>query len=249
MTYHWRFAFLGLIAGACAGEAFSSADTSGPDLDASGADAGDDGSTDSGRAGADASADAGQKDGSATGGTSGTGGGTGGMPADVCPAQAPPAGSSCAHETLFCEYGVCCKTQATCSGGSWFIGQGECAAAECPVSPPVSQAACECEPGLQCVYDQCADAGNRLIATCDDAGRWTSSASGCADTTFECGPSRCVDGQVCVTTISLGAALTYRCTNENPCGDQPVQCSCASELCDGMLCTDSPGPNVLCGAP
>jgi hypothetical protein len=58
-----------------------------------------------------------------------------------------------------------------------------------------------------------------------------------------------LDGQVCVITITPGPTLEYRCVNTNPCGNQPVQCSCAQSLCNGLLCTDAPGSQVLCGAP
>jgi hypothetical protein len=135
-----------------------------------------------------------------------------------------------------------------CSDGQWLVDQAVCADPVCPDVVPEAGDSCACERDLQCVYDQCGDASERTLARCGGDGKWTQSSSACGTATFACGPSTCVEGQICVTTIAPGPTLLYRCTDENPCaGEVGVQCACAESLCEGKLCSDTPGPNILCG--
>ena len=257
MMSRWGVVLITLVAGACSGRAFSSNPDTKTDAGIANSDPNDDdpdeprggdaagGTVNGGEGGENTSGGSG-----AAGSNAGAGeGGSGGEETELCPAEEPVPGSPCDLEMLLCEYGTCCPNQAVCSGGKWLVDEATCEPPECPEASPQAGTACLCHLNLQCLYDQCAQGAQRLVVSCNPDGKWESSTTACDRTWFMCGNSSCLDGQVCVTTIAPGQTLQRRCVDDNPCGEQPVQCSCAASLCNGKLCSDTPGPNVLCGAP
>lgn len=88
----------------------------------------------------------------------------------VCPVAAPSANTSCARESLQCEYGNDprrnCHSMATCRGGKWEVTSAQCPQlplATCPATRGDAQgnacnadnAICVYEYGLSCTCTTC----------------------------------------------------------------------------------------------
>lgn len=184
--------------------------------------------------------------------SSGTGGessssstGAGGMP--PCPATAPQDGSSCPAEGQICDYDPCCPTTAECVGGTWSVQQASCPPITCPLEPPQGGSSCSCMAGLSCEYDLCTTAlGSIAYAQCNGS-IWTADATLCPDQ--GCGPSNpCALGEICVKKAT-GAGYDYFCA-PNPCGDSPLTCACAGEVCgDPYVCGGINLTEVSCECP
>jgi hypothetical protein len=244
------------LAGACSGNAFSPNSGDAPEAGSAGMPMGEAG-TGKGGAAAGASGNGGQVGkagagggtspaGSDAGGSAGMGGEGGGDEPGLCPAAEPIPGSPCEIENLLCQYGLCCPNEAFCSGGKWLLEQATCEEPVCPQTPPEPGADCRCELGLQCLYG-CVASEQRTVTACGATGEWSTSVAECGRDSFLCGNSTCLVGQICLTTIAPGPTVKRACSDNNPCGNQPIQCSCAASLCDEKLCTDSPGATIICG--
>lgn len=142
----------------------------------------------------------------------------------LCPNAAPPQGSSCSSDGLYCEYGDSfvpeCNAVLVCVSGAWgeavLYGMGDpCDAGANPSSCPAGEseidAGSSCSVVETCVYPQ---------GTCECAVPEEGTASASANATWFCGPeSGCP-----VPRPRVGSACTspgQRCDYE-VCGNSQV---------------------------
>ncbi|NCQ61089.1 MAG: hypothetical protein GW913_10540 [Myxococcales bacterium] len=144
--------------------------------------------------------------------------------------------SSCPTETTVC--GVrCCPAVFGCDAS----GSGcAMAPAGCPADPPSDGAACTATQS--CDWLRCASSGH-TAASCDGS-VWTVTVEACGAFTCEGGASggSCSGDQVCRQDV--GGAFLADC-QANPCGDMPIEKSCACTGCAPENCTIS-GRTVTC---
>jgi len=144
--------------------------------------------------------------------------------------------SSCPTDTTVCGVRCCPATLGCDASGS------ACAtpAPACPVDPPTDGAACTAP--MTCDWLRCATTGH-ASATCDGS-MWTVTTEACASFLCEGGSSgsMCMANQICRQNI--GGAFIADC-QANPCGDMPLEKSCACTGCAPENCTIT-GRTVSC---
>jgi hypothetical protein len=95
----------------------------------------------------------------------------------VCPANAPPAGSTCDSEGEQCSWGdfeQCGTETCECEGGTWSCDGISCPPMSCPPAMPQNESACD-SVGAVCNYPT-ADSCGLVECNCWPSGIW-----GCAD--------------------------------------------------------------------
>ncbi|NOY91787.1 MAG: hypothetical protein GXP55_11375 [Deltaproteobacteria bacterium] len=142
--------------------------------------------------------------------------------------------SSCPVETVVC--GVrCCPAAEGCDAS------GSTCALPCPADPPTDGDACSA--AQSCDWLRCATSGH-TTASCDGS-LWTVTSEACGSFSCEGGISGggpCTGDQVC--NQNVGGAFLTEC-RANPCGDMPIEKSCACTDCSPENCTIS-GRTVTC---
>jgi len=129
---------------------------------------------------------------------------------------------------------------ATDSGMTTDAGGDAAMTPSCPADPPTDGAACSATQS--CDWLRCTSSGH-TAASCDGS-TWTVSNETCGTFTCEGGASSgtCTGDQVCRQDV--GGAFLADC-QANPCGDMPLEKSCACTGCAPENCTIS-GRTVTC---
>jgi len=124
------------------------------------------------------------------------------------------------------------------SGTDSAIDSGTDASAPgCPADPPTDGDSCDA--ALSCDWLRCASSGH-TAATCDGS-TWSVTSEACGS--FPCeGGGTCTGDQVCRQNV--GGAFIADCA-ANPCGDMPLEKSCACTGCAAENCTIR-GRTVTC---